>query len=461
MGLWNAIKQVVDRVLGKQTIETASGVKLAAAPEMVDAIELWSAMYQDCPPWKGATVQTIGLPAAIASEIARLVTIEMKSEISGSARAEYLNKQYRPVINDLRRYVEYGCAKGGLILKPYIDGRDIVVDYVQAGQFFPVAFDSKGDITDIIFAERKQSGDVTYTRLERHKMVGTVCEITNKAYRSANKNYLGTETHLNAVEEWAGLEPEVTIGPVDRLLVGCFRPALANTVDTTSPLGVSVYSRAVGLIEETDRQYSRLLWEFEGGELAIDADVTMFKKHARTGRLELPKGKERLFRVLNMDSSQSGVKPLEVFSPALRDNSLINGLNQLLQRIEDTCGLARGTFSDVQSEAKTATEIKVLKQRSYATVADNQKALQAALEQLVYAMDVWATLGRLAPAGTYDISYEWDDSVIVDTQSEQVIWMQEVAAGLLRPEQYLMWRYGVSEQDAKAMMPNAFDGGDG
>ena len=100
-----------------------------------------------------------------------------------------------------------------------------------------------------------------------------------------------------------------------------------------------------------------------------------------------------------MDSSQSGVKPLEVFSPALRDNSLINGLNQLLQRIEDTCGLARGTFSEVQSEAKTATEIKVLKQRSYATVADNQKALQAALEQLVYAMDVWATLGRLAPAG--------------------------------------------------------------
>lgn len=33
MGLWNAIKQVVDRVLGKQTIETALGVKLAAAPK--------------------------------------------------------------------------------------------------------------------------------------------------------------------------------------------------------------------------------------------------------------------------------------------------------------------------------------------------------------------------------------------------------------------------------------------
>lgn len=461
MGLWSAIKQVVNRLIGKSVIETAMGVKLAASSAMTDAIELWSAMYQDCPPWKGATVQTMGLSAAIASEVARLVTIEMKSEISGSARAEYLNKQYRLVINDLRRYVEYGCAKGGLILKPYIDGKDIVVDYVQAGQFFPVAFGSKGDITDIIFVERKQSGDVTYTRLERHKMVGTVCEITNKAYRSPNKSYLGNEVSLESVDEWAGLAPRAEVINVNQLLIGYFKPAGANTVDTSSPLGVSVYSRAAELIREADRQYSRLLWEFEGGELAVDADVAMFKRHARTGKMELPKGKERLFRALNMDSSQSGVKPLEVFSPAFRDNSLINGLNQLLQRIEDVCGLARGTFSEVQSEAKTATEIKVLKQRTYATVADNQKALQDALEQLTYSMDVWATLGGLAPAGTYDISFEWDDSIIVDTQSEQAIRMQEVAAGLLKPEQYLMWRYGVSEQDAKAMMPNAFDGGDG
>lgn len=56
---------------------------------------------------------------------------------------------------------------------------------------------------------------------------------------------------------------------------------------------------------------------------------------------------------------------MQVFSPALRDVSILNGLNDLLMRIEDTCGLARGTFSNPQSEARTATEIKILKQRSY------------------------------------------------------------------------------------------------
>lgn len=460
MGLFGTIGRVMDRVLGKQTVETALGIKLAASAEMLDAIELWGAMYQNSPPWQGERAQTMGLPAAIASEIARLVTIEMKSGITGSVRADYLNAQYQRAIRDIRWHVEYGCAKGGLIFKPYINGGDIVVDYVQAGQFYPVAFNTGGRITDIVFVERKQAGEVTYTRLERHKMSGKMCVITNKAYRSLNKNYLGTQTQLSVVEEWAGLEPEATIGPVDCLLMGYYRPALANTIDTVSPLGVSVFSRAAGLIEEADKQYSRLLWEFEGGELAVDADVSIFHRHPKTGKLTLPKGKERLFRALNMDSLQSGIKPLETFSPAFRDESLINGLNQLLMRIEDTCGLARGTFSNPpQDVARTATELKILRQRSYATVADNQKALQSALEQLVYAMDVWATIGKLAPAGKYDAAFEWDDSIIVDTQSEQVIRMQEVASGLIRPEQYLMWRYGVSEDEALKMLPDAPDVG--
>lgn len=46
----------------------------------------------------------------------------------------------------------------------------------------------------------------------------------------------------------------------------------ANTIEAHSPLGVSGYSRAVKLIKEADLQYSRMLWEFQGGELAIDID---------------------------------------------------------------------------------------------------------------------------------------------------------------------------------------------
>lgn len=453
MGIKAMITSFFNKILGRSTIEQAVGVKTVATQEMADAIELWSLMYLDNPPWVNDNVKSLGLPAAIASEIARLTTIEMQSQITGGARAEYLNEQYSCVLKDLRRYVEYGCALGGLVLKPYISGSSVVVDYVLPNNFFPVAFDSKGNITDIIFTERKWHGDMCYTRLERHTKTPGGCRVTNKAYRSYNASQLGTEIPLEYVAEWATLKSEAEIQNTSKLLLGYFKPTQANAIDPTSPLGVSVYSRAVDLVKEADKQYSRLLWEFEGGELAIDADVSLFSRDQRTGKLRLPKGKERLFRALNVDT-MAGAKQLDVFAPELRDRNIINGLNQILQRIEDVCGLARGTFSDPNQEAKTATEIKLLNQRSYSTVADTQKALQFALNDLIYAMDVWATLGNLAPAGKYDVSYEWDDSIIVDAQSEQAIRMQEVAAGLLKREHYIMWRYGCSEEEAMKMLPD-------
>lgn len=104
-------------------------------------------------------------------------------------------------------------------------------------------------------------------------------------------------------------------------------------------MGVSVYARAVNLIKEADRQYSRTIWEYEGSELAIDVDLSMLKNGE-----EIPEGKERIFRML--DAGEDGF--YKVYSPAIRDENLFNGLNKILQRIEFNCGLAYGTLSDVQ-----------------------------------------------------------------------------------------------------------------
>ena len=120
-------------------------------------------------------------------------------------------------------------------------------------------------------------------------------------------------------------------------------------------------------MQDADDQYQRLLWEFEGGELAIDADITVLEASG-----ELPRGKKRLFRNLGKDLDDGFY---EVFSPTLRDESLINGLNQILRKIEFVCGLAFGTISETEYSAKTATGIKMSQQRSYSTVIDIQKEL--------------------------------------------------------------------------------------
>ena len=450
--LFNAIRQVVRKIFSKKSIEDAIKIDLPISDEMTEAIELWSQMYKDKAPWlDDDNTKSLNLPSAIAGELARLATIEMKSEItakesSNSERAEYLNEQYQKVIDDIRIVTEYAAALGGLIFKPYIDGENIAVDYVLADEFIPVKYDSASNITAVIFIERIRKGRKNYTRLEYHDLLKEGYYISNTAYVNENGDEsLGYQVPLTEVEEWADLEPEILLTNVEKPLYSYLKMPMANTIDTRSPLGISVYARAVGLIEEADKQYSRILWEYEGSELAINPSMDLFKADNT-----LPKGKERLYRKLDTDAEDF----FEPFSPAIRDESLFNGLNKILQRIEFACGLAYGTLSDVQLVEKTAEEIKVSKQRSYSTVVDIQKAIKTALTDLVYAMDVYVTLGELAPAGEYDISFEFDDSLVVDSKTEQAIMLQEVSAGLIKPEIYLMRRYGVSEEQARKMMPS-------
>lgn len=134
-----------------------------------------------------------------------------------------------------------------------------------------------------------------------------------------NVEVLGKEVPLSAVPEWANLEEAVTILHVKKPLFAYFKIPNANNVDDSSPLGVSVYSRAVDDIKEADYQWTRILWEYEGSELAIDGDVSLFKRK-ENGEFDLPKGKERLFRMMDFDDDKDQYK---VFAPPIRDEAII------------------------------------------------------------------------------------------------------------------------------------------
>lgn len=73
-------------MISKSDIENALRVDTAVSDEMSKAIRLWSDMYDNEPPWKSGTVQTLNLPAVIASRLAKLVTLEAECTIDGGAR---------------------------------------------------------------------------------------------------------------------------------------------------------------------------------------------------------------------------------------------------------------------------------------------------------------------------------------------------------------------------------------
>lgn len=442
------IGKVVSKLLYRNDIQKELNINIGISDDMERAIELWSLLYEDEAPWKKGEVKTLNLPSAIASEIARLVTVEFESEVIGN---DYLNEQYQVAIKDIRRYVEYACAKGGLIFKPYVNGDCIEVDFVQADKFLPTGYNSRGEITGVVFIEFNKKGKKIYTRLEHHNLTDKGYFIHNLVYEkdsNSDEQSLGRRISITEVDDWADLEESLLIKNIDKPLFSYFKIPAANTIDTTSPLGVSIYSRAIDLIKEADKQYSRILWEFEGSELAVDVDSSVFKMNPK-GELVIPKGKERLYRTLELGEDSKW----NTFSPEIRDTSLFNGLNQLLRKIEFNCGLAYGTLSDLQETDKTATEIKASKQRSYSTVKDIQNNLEGALIDLVHAMDIVSKIYKLSKNASYDMSFSFDDSLILDKDSELAGMLGDVSAGILRPEIYLARKYGVSEGEALKMMP--------
>ena len=565
--LWERIKEFFLTMLGvNHKIEETLHVTPAVSDKMSQAIDEWTAMYMGDAEWlreptvtDPTRVVSLGLPAFISSEKARMAVLELKSEITAptktqrvpnpkyfppvsdefgnvrasgvpptiveetvegdTRRADYLNEQYhKKLLSKIRTQLEYGTAKGSLIIKPYVVRSKVVgvagisedkqsqtnnsqednqeanqvnnqseapkkaegetykykmeFDFIQSDCFYPISFDGSGNLTDVAFIQTKTEGDVTYTRLERHKLNVNNVTIENYAFKNkSNGNQdmysgiggmtLGQEIPLTDVPEWKDIPKRATVNNVDRLLFGYFKMPDANTIDPHSPLGMSCFGRARDLIKDADEQYSRLLWEFEGGELAIDIDrdALQFMADAQgNGHSAMGHLQNRLYRTIDLGESDT-YKP---FSPSLRDASLINGLNTILMRIEDVCALSRGTISDVASEARTATEIKILKQRSFSANKEIQSALQVALEDVIYAMNVYVTLYNIvgdikyngdtvdtSEMGAYDVSFEWDDSILVDEDTELATRLSLHQQGIESKLALRMWYFGETERQAQ------------
>lgn len=471
--IYSKLRGVFRKMIPYRSIEQAESIETPLTTDMVNALDTWYRLYLNQAYWLGgdAQVKSLNLPAFISSEIARQIVLEMKWNITGKGkdgatqdengddvmnpRAEYLKAEFEKLISVLRLKLELGCAAGGMIIKPYpnVDDGHIYFDWAMDWGFYPLAFDDDGNLSDVIIPDVFRQGKTIYTRLERHTVVKDGVEITQRAFKSTMEDSLGTEISLDDVERWSGLQEKATVKQTDGPLFGWFRVANANNVDIDSPMGASVFAKAIDVIREADIQYSRLLWEYEGSELAIDVDPTALRpKRTEGGGVELPKLNQRLFRAVDIDKGDRDL--YDVFSPNIRDASLLNGLNQLLIRIEDLSGLSRGTLSDANVEARTATEMKIIKQRSYATVADNQAALETCLKNVVRVMDKYATVYHLAPEGEYDVSFEWDDSILTDTDAEMQERMMMLNAGIISKAEFREWYFGETKAQARSAIEN-------
>ena len=437
----NFIKGAINKMFNTTDIAKDFNIDISTSDEVLSAIERWSNIYNGKAPWLNEEVKSLHVAKTICEKVAKAVTIELKTKVDDKE----IDKIYQRFIKNIRTNTEYALGKGGMFFKPFYSNGKIKVSCIQADKFIPTKFDSTGELLGAIFIDQITRGKDVYTRLEYQELNDTTLTIKNKAYKTTvhNSKTLGAQIMLSQVPEWANIQEELEINNVNRLLGGYFKIPIANPVDNTSPVGVAIFANAIDTLAEIDKQFSRTLWEYEGSELAIDVDADAFKKD-KNGKDILPKGKERLYRKIDFGDE----KTWNVFSPPIRDTSMFNGLNELLRQCESQCELSFGTISKIENVEKTATEIKSSKQDYYVTVSDIQGALQTALEDLVYSIDVLMSLYGIKHKVGADVSFDWDDSILVDSEKKQAQALVEKNAGLIDDIEYFVQTRDYSEEEA-------------
>ena len=431
------------------TIEKEFGVLPVASRVMDDNINLWYALYTNNAPWKTHEVKPLGLPAAIGRELSRHALTEFSMTVSGSARADYINEQIEAMNDKLSQYLELGLCLGGVALKPYPMRDKIIVDAFTTG-FTPTHFDEAGKAIGGVFkSEPVRVGKEWFVKLEYHDFRerddgSAVYVVENKAFKSSQDGAIGAQVSLSDIPEWADLSEHEEIEGLDAPLFAYFKPPVANNIDMSSPLGVSVYAGAtVDLLKEADEQWERFLWTYKAGEPKIIAD----------GLINETQANDRLFL---RSGFTSGGNLFTIFDPTIKDDAYYQGLQRIIQRIEFDVGLSFGTISDPQVVEKTATEIMTAKNRQFVTEKNIQKAFEPALDDVVYAMNAWCSLLNLAPQGDYDVEHQWGDGVLDDPDTrrqDMAMDRQLVSDGLMNDWEFRVRWFKEDEETARKMLP--------
>lgn len=436
--LWRGIK----KMFGYTTLKQIVGKDITLSGDMIDAINEWKQMLAGNADWITDSIVSLGIEEGLCREFADCVLVEMETSISN----ERLDKIYQKNILNLNENLQEGLALGSFALKP-LGGA--AAEFVSADKIIPISFGDDGKPNDIAFLTVKKVGDVDYfTRFERHYFLSGNLTIENKCFHSQTESDIGLQCSLEEVAEWANIDPgPITYPGMNRMDFGYYRNPIKNKVDG-SACGVSMYASAIKLIKKADIQGARLDWEYESGERAVHIDNRALKQDKVTGRSGMAKLNKRLYRGLNLEAGKDQ-ELLKEYSPEMRDEAFKRGLEECKREIEFSVGLAYGDLSDVQEVTKTATEIKVSKNRKYNRVTAIQNNLYDCLEDFAAGL---AFYNSMLNSG-YEFSCKFNDSILTDEETERQQDRQDVSMGVMSHLEYRMKWYNEDETTAKKMLP--------
>jgi A118 family predicted phage portal protein len=431
-------------------LKNADGYALAfqandiTSEKMRKAIAEWFALY-----YQGESVKGEDSCQQIPYTIVRKLTKTVFAEYEATSKDAYTDGILASIAKKREEAMQVALIGGESMLKPIPEGDSFRFLVVPRNNILVFAKDADGNATDVGMAERVTVGNAYYTLLERRTVdANGYLTIKNRLFRSYNGENLGQEVPLNSIPQYEQLEPEYTFNkPVDCVGLVSLCTPMVNCVDGSSD-HVSVYAAAVGLIHNINRNEAQLNGEFDRGESRIIVSADMLAQN-KDGSKVL---KDHVFVGLDEDQETVGIT---AFSPALREASYLARKQEYLRNIENIIGLKRGLLSEVEDTERTATEITSSAGEYNLTVIEFQRMWEDTVKE---ALRVCGILGQLYKvSGAHEIAEDaavinWGNGVLYDEDKTWADYKEMVAAGLLKPEIAMGWRFNMptkTEADLK------------
>ena len=434
------------------------------------------------PKGKKRTLATMNAGKMACSQMARYVWNErcsITASMKSAPQDDPLNAFLQHVLKDNRfgsafgDLLEKSFALGGGALKEWVEipkdenGNDIGegkvrIGYTMASQFVPTAWDN-AKVTSGIFVSREARDGYYYTVVEWHHWDGTTYRITNDLYRQPIKgaepqNILGWWYPLDKV--YPLLSPDTTIEDVHQAFFQYVRPFGANYADDNSPLGMSIYAPALNTLHGLDIMFDSLQREFVLGKKRIIAPARAMKQSAgvNNGRPDRYfDADDEVWEALATDNPED----LKIYdnSVDLRVEPHIAGINGDLSILCAQIGFDPGTLSfDATRGLKTATEVISENSKTFGTVKAHENMLKDALEDMVHAIfDLAVRCGltwegktiESLISGGYDVSVQFDDSIIEDKNAEINRGVMMVGSGLMSRKKFMVDVLGYTPEEAE------------
>ena len=425
---------------GGDNLDDISKIESAASPIMSEKTREWWNIFQGNLPQKKTHKNFKPLPTAYVSTayLAQLVTGEIKFELPDERLNSFAQKNLVPRLD---RIVQLTLVGGYTVIKRYITrSGEIFFDVGTSRDFLPITIDENGQITEGIFFERVRCNSKIYERREWHCFKNGVHSVRNSAYLYGTRE----RVELSSVPRWEGLAESGEI-PSDIPMIATLRTPYANNIDLDSALPVSLFANSVGTLHEIDAAHSEYIAEFRKMSAKVFGSGDVFR------------GKDGItddyFVTVESDFSTTIDNQLMAYAPQIREEAHKAAINIELRLYEVQIGVSCGTFTfDSTKGLVTATQVLSEDRTTFNTVAQLQRQLRPVLEALA---KITVKLARFYGFEVTDgePAIEFGDSVFEDTGTEFSRRFQMVQAGLLKPEEFNAWYFGVPIDKARKLLP--------